>query len=351
MSAAGRLWILGAADPEMEAIEALLTECGEATVYASPDGARRVSSGEAYRSDLTVIPGNDLWVGSPSGDPRKTTVYTVECALPPGMEPGRHVVIDHHRPGDPGYSRPPADFMTASSIGQVIAALGQVADYPDHWERVAVPRHPHWCGAIEHYAGAWIVRTTSRDGAPGADDDASATACVIPQGIVLTAAADHCLAAAYRGECPGVDADELMRWRVATRAAFQRRPVADVLADVERAREALREAPTIELLGVADMPHTEDHNWSRSVCSGCARDPVLVRDMRGRRVPELPEASAREGICFVADGLPGPDGRVKIVCQSATPDEIRAFFDWAERLDLVAVYGDPTRGFAGGYLK
>jgi hypothetical protein len=36
----------------------------------------------------------------------------------------------------------------------------------------------------------------------------------IPQRYVLAAAADHCLAAAYRGECHGVDPDALMRWRV-----------------------------------------------------------------------------------------------------------------------------------------
>jgi hypothetical protein len=41
----------------------------------------------------------------------------------------------------------------------------------------------------------------------------------IPQRYVLAAAADHCLAAAYRGECPGVDPDALMRWRVAPSGA------------------------------------------------------------------------------------------------------------------------------------
>src|SRR5690606_42081711 len=46
---------------------------------------------------------------------------------------------------------------------------------------------------------------------------------VIPDRYVLAAAADHCLAAAYRGECPGVDPDALMRWRVESRAAFQGR--------------------------------------------------------------------------------------------------------------------------------
>lgn len=49
----------------------------------------------------------------------------------------------------------------------------------------------------------------------------------------MIAAADHCLAAAYRGECPGVDPDHLMAWRVKTRAAFQGRTVAELEADIE----------------------------------------------------------------------------------------------------------------------
>src|SRR5690606_19221697 len=80
----------------------------------------------------------------------------------------------------------------------------------------------------------------------------------------LAAAADHCLAAAYRGECPGIAPDQLMRWRVKTRAAFQGRSVEELLADVERARAALQEAPSIDL--------------------GAG---TSVRDMRDTFVPEL----------------------------------------------------------------
>jgi hypothetical protein len=37
----------------------------------------------------------------------------------------------------------------------------------------------------------------------------------------------------------------------------------------------------IEILSVSDMPHTEDHDWSRSVCEGCAHETVSVMDARG----------------------------------------------------------------------
>lgn len=346
MTAIGRLWILGAADPEMEAIERLLGQADEVAVYASSDGLRRVYASDAYRDDLTVIP-------SHTGRDGRLTVYTVECA-PPRMEGAEHVRIDHHRPGDPGYGRPPAEFLPASSIGQVVAALALLGRIPASWTLTA--RSTGKLGDIISDADrpGWgvIVRAGEPGYGMGHYDDGSADAVValIPERSILTAAADHCLAAAYRGECPGVEPDELMAWRIRSRSAFQGRPEAELLADVESALAALRDAPALDLHDPAVMPHTEDHDWSRSVCDGCAVDPVLVRDMRGRHVPELPEASAREGMCFIADGLPDTHGRVKIVCQSGSPAEIRAFMgDWAPAQGLSDIYGDPARGFAGGY--
>ena len=336
-----RLWILGAPDPEMAAIETLLREeCGEYVVYATlaHEPTRRVRPAEAYRDDLTVAPSESgpAW---PGADPITVTIYTVECALPPGMGEARHVIVDHHRPGDPGYGMPPASFWDASSIGQVIEQLSCCGGHHERgndgccqWRVDAIARHQ------------------------------------------LVAAADHCLAAAYRGECPGVDPDTLMRWRVSSRAAFQGRDEAALLADVEATRRALREAPTIALETVADMPHTYDHDWSRSVCDGCMRDPICVADMRTCPVcdgrggaldidagydtchqgprgpyPELPEAAAREAIGYVSGPLVGPDGRKKYTC-SGSEEQVNAWIKtWAPAQGLVEVYGDPERGFAGGY--
>jgi hypothetical protein len=180
---------------------------------------------------------------------------------------------------------------------------------------------------------------------------------------MLVAAADHCLAAAYRGKCPGVEPDRLMRWRAESRAKFQGRSVEAVLADVERAREALRAAPEIELRGPILCPWHEGGivrnrrsddcfnergtDWADEPC----RPAITARDMRGQKVPELSEASAREGLCFIADGLPSRDGRRKVVCQSGSPEQIRAFMEtWAPSKGLLDIYGDPERGFAGGYL-
>lgn len=263
-----RVWILGASDPEMELIERLLRKCGEKIIYATDENGRRVHQGNAYRCPVPAVPDG-------------ATVYAVECidVLPEGW-----VRIDHHRPGDPGYGCPPSIFFSASSIGQVIAELDLL-------------------GVASILPAADIIEA------------------------IFAAAADHCLAAAYRGECPGVDPDALMHWRVETRAAFQERPSSEILADIQRACVVLREAPTIDI-------------------GGCA-----VRDLRDRVVPELPEAAVREKVAYLSL-VTDRDGRTKVVLGGhTTPTTVRAFLDdWAPAHGLVDTYGDPARGFAGGYL-
>src|SRR5690606_18273210 len=119
----------------------------------------------------------------------------------------------------------------------------------------------------------------------------------------------------------------------------------EVLADVERAREVLRASPLITLGSASEIV---EPGWDDQESSEHWYD-ITCRDLRGVHVPELPEASAREGICFVADGLPR-DGRIKVVCQSGTPEQIQTFMEvWAPANGLTDVYGDPARGFAGGY--
>jgi hypothetical protein len=279
---AKRIWILGASDPEMEAIEALLKGEGELVIYATV-GGRRVSPGEAYRADtpssqeyeeIRRFGGKIFLVECEPRDPRLglQSLLEVDCSAMVD-------VIDHHRPGDPGYGRPPSEYWKASSLGQVWSALGWNEEEPS------------------------------------------------PE-LLMTAAADHCLGAAYRGECPRVNPEDLMRWRAASRAKFQRRTVPEVLADVERARELLRSAPRVEL-----------------------ESGIFVADLRGKEIPELPEAAAREGVAFLATPRPGPDKRIKVVLQAASPEQIRAFMSWAPVQGLRDLYGDPARGFAGGYLS
>lgn len=351
-----RLWVLGAPDPEMERIESLLRECGEAVAYATVDG-ERVNPGNAYRSNGMT---GRTWIRSDE------TAYLVECGLPPDRVRGPSVRIDHHKPGDSGYGRPPAEFLAASSIGQTISELAKVGALPAPKKGGTVGvsssiRDDGWDRGMPEPLEGWdrTPTTADPDHEAGTIDKLSRWSVVeqgywrpIPQDLVFAAAADHCLGAAYQGECPGIDPDELMRWRARTRAQFQGRAVSEVLADIEAATEAIEAASLEQISGPAVVGHTHDHDWSRSVCDGCRGvEEIYVKDMRRDvPIPELPEAATRLGVPYISGPLTTPDGRKKYTC-SGTPRVVNAFMHvWAPFEFLVDIYGDPTRGFAGGYL-
>lgn len=296
-----RIWILGASDTEMNLIENLLWVYGESVIYATDESGQRVHQDNAYRCPIPEVPAG-------------STVYAVECidTLPEGW-----VRIDHHRPGDPGYGQPPINFFPASSIGQVIAELTRNGIIPKSWRRMsaryAAPLTPQYTEDGDAW-GIAIAQTFAR----------------VPHEIVLAAAADHCLAAAYRGECPGVDPDELLHWRIKTRAAFQGRSEKELLADVYEALDLLEDAPN-ERLAYA----------------------IYVADMRGYgHIPELPEAAMLEDVAYITL-VTDRDGRHKIVLGGCTdPETVRAFMnEWAPKQGLVDIYGDPDLGFAGGYMS
>jgi len=348
----------------MTAIESLLRECGEYVVYALDKHGERVTPATAYRCPLPEVPA-------------RAVVYAVECidALPAGW-----ARIDHHRPGDPGYGRPPREFLPASSLGQVIAELARLGRLPEAWPRLGTSEGCAWHrGELVTRGGhpdqpgfplGWWVTTCEEGetGDPGWGADGGETADV-PRDLVYTAAADHCLGSAYRGECPGVDPDELMRWRVAQRATFQGRSAEQILADIERARELLSETDSVELapgIRVADVRgyclvthdcghkelRHEDYTTHISHKHGCpgSRDLWCNGWTVKPGVPELPDAAARDGVAYLATVATG--GRQKVVLGGCTsPEQVRAFLEhWAPRHGLVDLYGDPARGYAGGFL-
>ncbi len=357
MTKANRLWVLGAGDPEMGAIETLLRKAGEKVAYATVGGVR-VHPGNAYRADGSEGQSGDALAfdeivlvecGFDKGHPWEKTgtmpVYGhpttgLVILATDGTEVLMHhltvVRVDHHRPGDPGYGVAPEEFLRGSSIGQVVALLAK-----DGNDAV-------FSGWIPEYAGADTSPTGTLYHGPCGHWAVQGmhSSYELPEDFVLTAAADHCLEAAYRGKCPGVDPERLMRWRVETRAAFQKRPVADVLRDVKLARTALRDAV--------------DHYWSGQQCPHCGAEfytvPVAwewcpargLADLRGKSIPELPEAAAREGIPFLST-VRDKDGREKVVIQAAWADLVKKFLNGEIVPDLKDFYGDPARGFAGGY--
>lgn len=264
------LFVLGASDPEMAEIEAVVLAAGHHVAYAmtGPDGDRqRVHPGNAY---------NPEWISNPGE--RNNAVYLVEAGFPPSyfekLEAGPRLRrIDHHRPGDPGYGMPPEQYMQASSLGQVLDVLGLT---PTDEQRII-------------------------------------------------AAADHCLMYVYQGQCPGVSPDDLMAWRIESRANFQGRNPIEVEADVNRARKAIAEAPKILIAGVE------------------------VADFGDRTLPELPEAAARDATPVLGT-VTDRGGRRKAVLLSAPPTVITEFMESRKQSGL-EVYGDPARGFAGAYRE
>ncbi len=235
--------VLGAEDPEMNAIEALLRSAGVPVAYAatmelaSPGAAgsdspadrepRRVIPSTAYQSDtLLYPPGSEgtlvgFW---------PSRIVTVECSAvettwaDPAWwgrrgDPLPLVVIDHHRPGDPGFGRPPAEFLPASSVGQVIAWLAREAESPLYPRYMMAARMP-WeerpydptTSGPPFEPGDVLRFLEGRVGGRCLEWHIAVSEMMhlrIPAGLVLTAAADHCLAAAYAGQCPGVEPADL----------------------------------------------------------------------------------------------------------------------------------------------
>lgn len=99
--------ILGAEDPEMKRIEALLTSYSLPYLYAVERDGTRVNPRSAYDSDHTY-------------DIGRLSPVVVECDP---KTVGSVLSIDHHRYGDYGYDLGPADYQHASSLGQLSLLL------------------------------------------------------------------------------------------------------------------------------------------------------------------------------------------------------------------------------------
>lgn len=303
------LVVFGPADPEQVAAEELCRANGVPFTYAAKDG-KRCHPGNAYQGNAT-IGGTDY-----QGQPPTWVLFECDVPTPAGVQVIR---CDHHREGDPGYGRPASEYWEASSLGQLFQMLhGTLKQF----------KKPQGRGLVE-----W------RDE------------------LLMVAAADHCLNAAYRGQCPGVDPDALMQWRAESRAAFQKRSVAEVLADVEAARKKLRDAIADQVARSGYGQPSEyigngqirwDNGSGYMEVSDCDFMGIIA-DLRGEHIHELPEASAREGIPFLAS-MQDRDGRKKVSIMGAGERLVRKFLDGKLVSGLADYYGDPARGFAGGYF-
>jgi hypothetical protein len=258
-------FVLGAQDPEMREIERVLDDAVSARLHAAR-GRRRCTPQTAYEANGVVDVGPDN-VPRPAVLLPKAPAVFVECTVQ-GTEPVLRV--DHHHPGDPGYGVPPHEFLRGSSLGQVLVLL----------EREPTP--------------------TQR----------------------LLAAGDHCLTAAYRGECPGVDPHELLFLRASWQAKMTGRTLSDVIEGILDAAKRVREHHDSEL---GESRFLDPTRMPRDVAEGAAYAgmPVRYRALL-------------------------PEGVLKEMFKGGTPERVEAFMAEHRRAGR-PVYGNPHRGYAGAY--
>jgi len=369
------LVVLGAADPEMNAIEKLVRAAGLRVEYAMADG-RRVHPGNAYRA-ANAARAREVWLVEcdvPREPPADSELYdSDEAAL---FAERTFRVLDHHRPGDPGFGAGPDEFLHASSLGQVIAVMADLDLLPGEWDSVGgdigVP-FEYLAGEDMEFSGGvpgWYVA--------GYDDLCDAPiATRVPDDLVITAAADHCLHHAYAGRCPGVHREDVRDHRVQVLAA--RRPNV-VCGQCNHAYDCRGSEPGcvvcpqcgsaahVVLHPARDVQRDLDRALLAIAHSNEAAIMIggfSVTDFRGTDPdshmapwpppPELPDAACYAGIAYLATPpvRPGGDQRRKVVLGGATtPELVESFMrDWAPANGITGIYGDPARGFAGGYVE
>jgi len=377
-------WILGSADAEMSAIEALLRECGQQVFMATAPMRRRdpetgqmvavldehgaprwqrVSPGQVAEGASELLPsgaeGAVLHDASELGE----DVIAIEIAGPWGA-----AVIDHHD-NHPLASAQPDQFLSASSLGQVISRLAIMGALPAPWGGDFLPS----IGARDEVDGAFI------DSPGGIAVVSDGCFRVIPQALVFEAAADHCPAAAIADRCPGVAPEEFAPFLAESkrRQYFPWMSSEDFARELEISRATLRMAPPCVALDtlVPTQIQGPDAEWFDAGMQPAG----YVRDLRHLEPGTVPAQGSGE--CYPQEFLVGivaaifeglgfvcrirrRDGRLALrsnghgqgTLAGTRPAEVfladPAAFGCGPRFPpgQDASYGNPIRGFFGGLL-
>lgn len=260
------VFVLGAQDPEMREIARVLRKHGQPFCHAARDGWL-VSTRTAYDADGVIKLSRSGRSGEGLLLPRDPAVF-VECTVN-DREP--LLRVDHHNPGDPGYAQPPERYMDGASIGQALRLLELE---PTETQR-------------------------------------------------LLAAADHCLTAAYQGQCPGVDPGELLFMRASWRAKMWDRSLGDVVEGILESAKQVR------------------RHFDSGRGESLFLDPTAVPD-------DLAEGAAYAGQPIRYRQF-FPNGDLKEMLKGGSTEHIERFM--AEHREAGReVYGNPYRGYAGAYL-
>lgn len=271
------IFILGSPDPEMQHIEEILRQKGLKFYYAwRTKPFSRATSSTAYRDVDSIYDETSKYLISDVNDPRllNKQIVMIECHVP-FINRENCIIIDHHSEGDPGYDKTPSEYWEGSSIGQ-------------------------FCNLLE-------IEPTSK--------------------LRLIAAADHCLTAAYAGECEGVLPEDLFQWRVEYRSSFKGITETQLISDIKTAVSEILNAKTLNIQGVEVADFTY-HLPPVEVSEGCiiANKPVIIM------------------------GFDKATGRYKFNILGGTPEFVQTWMTtMAIKLGLEDIYGVPMRGYAGGY--
>ena len=359
-------FVLGANDPEMQAIEHLLRTCHQEFRYMK-NGVNRVTTEEAYYSTNNIDIG--LSAGLPTSDQAWTIVF-IECG---GYHAAKKATlqyigglfhIDHHQPTDPGYGRPPEDFMLASSLGQAISLLARFGCLDDIYY---LSSDWDWSPADNRWQLGRIWRTAYSDITDiswyvdiGSHNNKFHAR--IPRELVMTAAADHCLLAAYKNKCPGVSRSELIQHRVKRLANKSRSGYDFLFQEVNKQRERVHRPPAILTPGgerfvrcnICPQSACETYSEYGTHAGQTFRfdtdATANVADFTNENMtPYLKEAACIEGVpCIFTIHNRNRVRKVSLV--GASPTVVKNFMSGGYISGLHSYYGDPLRGFAGGYV-
>jgi hypothetical protein len=295
--------MFGAKDPEMNEIEYIAGKCCPGLSYPRPATVNgvRVHAGNAYAADSHPK--------LKQGD----TLFCIECRpreIPDGVNV---VVIDHHRPGDPGYGLPPSKFWEASSLGQFVRMI----------ESDEYVIGPDWSTHPGCYTHGSSCRT--------ADE---AIAAAMAEWLPL-AAMDHCPGAAFRGECPDVTPESVIPLRVREIAKGTSSPEDEVREKIEFFTKTIAKAP-VTLIGVTAIADL------RELHLGAGYSLALLAAQTASLISATPVLLKHE------DTTNAPE---KWTLYNAPPAAVLAFKEKWALGKLVHIYGVPERGYAGGYVE
>lgn len=384
MPASSPLWILGAPDAEMTAIESLLRECGQDYAYAACM-ARRYDAALGRMVPVLDAAGEPVRQRVPPGTRADVGLLIwPEDRLEQVPAPGREVIaievagpwgppaIDHHD-GAERASWGPDRFLAASSIGQVIERLAVIGTLPDSWDSLPT-------GSIVGLdAPGTLMSAMNLDGRPAGVVARDFSVWLIPQALVMEAVADHCPAAAIKGRCPGVDPGAFAPFLAESkrRQYFPSMSFEDFARELEVSRTTLRMAPPCTALDT--LVPTEIQGPDGDWFDAGMQPAGYIRDLRHLEPGNVPAqgsgecypsaflvgivAAIFEGIGFVCR-IRREDGKLALrsnghgqgTLAGTRPAEVfladPAAFGCGptQPAGRDASYGNPVRGFFGGTL-